>query len=129
MKARINTLNCCLNNHMGKQFTRQGINYIFTKYGPKASKIDTLLIPSDLSSHKMRHTTAMELLESGVDLMYIRDLLGHSSVTTTEVYARADANHKRKAIEAASKEIVPQQEAKWDNNLDLREWLKSFNRQ
>ena len=112
MKARINTLNCCLNNHMGKQFTRQGINYIFTKYGPKASKIDTLLIPSDLSSHKMRHTTAMELLESGVDLMYIRDLLGHSSVTTTEVYARADANHKRKAIEAASKEIVPQQEAK-----------------
>ncbi|MBQ5559078.1 MAG: site-specific integrase [Lachnospiraceae bacterium] len=116
-------------NHMGKQFTRQGINYIFTKYGQKASKIDTLLVPSDLSPHKMRHTTAMELLESGVDLMYIRDLLGHSSVTTTEVYARADANHKRKAIEAASKEIVPQQEAKWDNNLDLREWLKSFNRQ
>ena len=115
-------------NHMGKQFTRQGINYIFTKYGQKASKIDTLLVPSDLSPHKMRHTTAMELLESGVDLMYIRDLLGHSSVTTTEVYARADANHKRKAIEAASKEIVPQQEAKWDNNLDLREWLKSFNR-
>ena len=71
---------------MGKQFTRQGINYIFTKYGPKASKIDTLLIPSDLSSHKMRHTTAMELLESGVDLMYIRDLLVHTAVLQRQKY-------------------------------------------
>ena len=76
----------------------------------------------------MRHTTAMELITSGVDLMYIRDLLGHSSVTTTEVYARTDANLKRKAIEAASKEILPQEEAKWDNDTNLREWLKSFNK-
>lgn len=41
----------------------------------------------------------MELITSGVDLMYIRDLLGHSSVTTTEIYARTDAKLKRKAIE------------------------------
>ena len=75
-----------------------------------------------------RHTTAMELITSGVDLMYIRDLLGHSSVTTTEVYARTDAKLKRKAIEAASKEILPQEEATWDNDTNLKEWLKSFNR-
>jgi site-specific recombinase XerD len=70
----------------------------------------------------------MELLTSGVDLMYIRDLLGHSSVTTTEIYARTDAKLKRKAIEAASKEILPQEEATWDNNENLKTWLKSFNR-
>ena len=115
-------------NHMGKPFTRQGINYMLKKYGCKARAHGELSIPEDLSPHKMRHTTAMELLSSGVDLIYIRDLLGHSSVTTTEVYARADAQLKRKAIEAASKEIVPKEDALWDNNSDLKDWLKHFNR-
>jgi len=115
-------------NHMNTQFTRQGINYVLKKYGDKARVIDPSLIPVDLTAHKMRHTTAMELITSGVDLMYIRDLLGHSSVTTTEVYARTDANLKRQAIEAASKEILPQEDASWDNNNNLKEWLKSFNR-
>ena len=85
-------------------------------------------MPEDLSPHKMRHTSAMELLTAGVDLIYIRDLLGHSSVTTTEIYARTDARLKRKAIEAASKEIVPEEEAQWDLDTDLRDWLKGFNR-
>jgi hypothetical protein len=70
----------------------------------------------------------MELVDSGVDLIYIRDLLGHVSVKTTEVYAKADARKKREAIEAASKEIVPAEVAKWDNNTDLKQWLKMFNR-
>jgi site-specific recombinase XerD len=115
-------------NHMGKPFTRQGINYTLKKYGCKARANGEVSVPSDLSPHKMRHTTAMELLSSGVDLIYIRDLLGHSSVTTTEVYARTDAQLKRKAIEAASKEIVPEEDAAWDNDTDLKDWLKSFNK-
>ena len=113
---------------MNTQFTRQGINYVLKKYGAKARNKNKELIPADLTAHKMRHTTAMELLTSGVDLMYIRDLLGHSSVMTTEVYARTDAKLKRKAIEAASKEILPQEEASWDTNTNLKEWLKSFNK-
>lgn len=115
-------------NHMGEPFTRQGINYILKKYGQKANANGEALIPEDFSPHKMRHTTAMELLTSGVDLIYIRDLLGHSSVMTTEVYARTDAQLKRKAIEAASKEIVPKEEAIWDNNTALKNWLKNFNK-
>ena len=115
-------------NHMNTQFTRQGINYVLKKYGAKARNKNKELIPADLTAHKMRHTTAMELLTSDVDLMYIRDLLGHSSVMTTEVYARTDAKLKRKAIEAASKEILPQEEASWDTNTNLKEWLKSFNK-
>ena len=115
-------------NHMGKPFTRQGINYTLKKYGCKARANGDESVPEDLSPHKMRHTTAMELLSSGVDLIYIRDLLGHSSVTTTEVYARTDAQLKRKAIEAASKEIAPEEDAVWDNDSDLKSWLKSFNK-
>ena len=70
----------------------------------------------------------MELIDSGVDLIYIRDLLGHVSVKTTEVYARADSAKKREAIEAVSKEIVPPEVAKWDTDTQLIEWLKTFNR-
>lgn len=115
-------------NHMRKQFTRQGVNYLIKKYADKTRIESPGLIPKDMSPHKMRHTTAMELVDSGVDLIYIRDLLGHVSVKTTEVYARADAKLKRAAIEAASKEIIPPEEAKWDNDTDLRTWLKQFNR-
>ena len=115
-------------NHMGEPFTFHCVNYILKKYGQKANANGETLIPEDFSPHKMRHTTAMELLTSGVDLIYIRDLLGHSSVMTTEVYARTDAQLKRKAIEAASKEIVPKEEAIWDNNTALKNWLKNFNK-
>ena len=115
-------------NHMGNPFTRQGINYVLKKYGYKARANGKALVPEDLSPHKIRHTTAMELLASGVDLIYIRDLLGHSSVTTTEIYARTDAQLKRKAIEAASKELVPEEDAVWDNDTDLKDWLRSFNK-
>ena len=115
-------------NHMNEPFTRQGINYIVGKYTKMARKIAPDMIPADFSPHKMRHTTAMGLVESGVDLIYIRDLLGHKSVKTTEVYAKADAMHKRQAIEAASKEIVPPEEAEWDNDSNLKDWLKNFNR-
>lgn len=115
-------------NHMNEQLTRQGVNYILKKYGAMAREKDQKLIPRNLSPHKIRHTTAMELLSSGVDLMYIRDLLGHSSVVTTEIYARTDAKLKRKAIEAASKELLPSEEAAWDSDADLKKWLKSFNK-
>jgi integrase/recombinase XerD len=115
-------------NHMKEQFTRQGVNYIVKKYTIKSRKVDQTLVPADFSPHKIRHTTAMGLVDSGVDLIYIRDLLGHVSVKTTEIYAKADAEKKRKAIEAASKEIVPEEDSQWDNNTSLKDWLKSFNR-
>lgn len=113
-------------NHMGQQFTRQGINYLMSKYAAMARKASPELIPDDFSPHKMRHSTAMGLVEAGVDLIYIRDLLGHVSVETTEIYARTDAKLKREAIEAASKEIVPQENAQWEKDAGLKDWLKNL---
>jgi site-specific recombinase XerD len=115
-------------NHMKEQFTRQGINYIIKKYAGLSRMVDPELIPKEFSPHKMRHTTAMELIGSGVDLIYIRDLLGHVSVKNTEVYAKADVTKKREAIEAVSKDIVPKENAQWEGNGKLLNWLKNFNR-
>ena len=114
-------------NHMKEPFTRQGVNHLIGKYRDLARETYPDLIPDDLSPHKMRHTAAMELVNSGVDLIYIRDMLGHVSIRTTEIYARTDAKLKREAIEAASREIVPPEEAVWDNDEDLKAWLRSFN--
>ena len=115
-------------NHMGEQFQRQGINYIVKKYFGMAKAENSDIIADRFSPHIMRHSTAMSLVDSGVDLIYIRDLLGHVSVITTEIYLKADAAKKREAIEAASKEIVPAEDALWEVDDGLKRWLKNFNR-
>jgi site-specific recombinase XerD len=48
----------------------------------------------------------MHLLQSGVNLVYIRDFLGHVDIQTTEVYARIDGEMKRKALEKSSLNVV-----------------------
>jgi len=115
-------------NHMNNQLTRQGINYIVKKYFDLAKKENPGIVTSRASPHTMRHSAAMGLVDAGVDLIYIRDLLGHVSVTTTEIYIKADAARKREAIEAASKEIVPSENPLWEADAGLKGWLKEFNR-
>jgi site-specific recombinase XerD len=70
----------------------------------------------------------MHLLEAGVNLVYIRDLLGHANIQTTEVYARADSRVKREAIEKAYAKVAPDIKAKpvWQGNEKLLDFLKSF---
>ena len=111
-------------NHSNGKFTRQGINHLLSKYANMARKIDPSLVPDDCSPHKIRHSTAMAMVESGTDLIIIRDFLGHSSVQTTEIYAKLSASCRMNAIEAASKEIVPPEDALWIKNASLKEWLK-----
>ncbi|MEG2464345.1 MAG: site-specific integrase, partial [Malacoplasma sp.] len=84
-------------NRDGKKLTRSGITYILNKYFNDAKAISPECFPNAVSPHVMRHSKAMHLLQAGVNLIYIRDLLGHVSIQTTEIYAKADSNAKRKA--------------------------------
>lgn len=88
-------------NHQHGKLTRAGVTYILKKYWSCARKEDPS-IPEKISPHILRHSKAMHLLQAGVNLVYIRDFLGHRHVTTTEVYARADSKMKRDAIEHAA---------------------------
>lgn len=65
------------------------------KYIRKAHSANPDLVPVKLSPHCLRHTSGMHLLQAGVNLVYIRDILGHVSILTTEIYARADSRQKR----------------------------------
>lgn len=49
----------------------------------------------------------MHLTQANVNIVYIRDLFGYSSIQVTERYAKADSDMKRKAIEKASENILP----------------------
>lgn len=118
--------NYIFRNHSDEKFSRQGINYVIAKYAKKGRQVNPALIPENCSPHTIRHSSAMSLVEEGVDLITIRDLLGHSSVQTTEIYAKISAEKRRSAIEAASKEIVPVEDALWENSASLKEWLKGM---
>ena len=114
-------------NSARQPFTRPGITYILEKYLIKAKELHSeIMFPDKLKPHMMRHTKAMHLLEAGVNLIYIRDLLGHVNVSTTEHYARTNSQMKRKALEAVYMEVVKQNVPVWDENKDLMNWLKEL---
>ncbi len=57
---------------------------------------------------------------------FIRDILGHQSVKTTEIYARIDSKQKREVLEKAYADVVAHEVPTWSNNGNLLEWLKEF---
>lgn len=73
-----------------------------------------------------RHSKAMHLLQAGVNLIYIRDFLGHTDIKVTEVYARADTETKRKAIENAYPELVNSSLPDWNEDQALLTWLSEL---
>ena len=113
-------------NKRQEKLTRAGISYILNKYIEIARKKCPDLFPNKVSPHIFRHSKAMHLLESGVNLIYIRDFLGHSSVTTTEIYAKSNPEVKRKAIEQASLHVIPDEKFTKKEKNDLLSWLKEF---
>lgn len=115
-------------NNRGEKLTNSGVTYILNLYANNARILKPELIPEKISPHTMRHSKAMHLLQSGINLVYIRDILGHVSIQTTEIYARADSKQKREALEAAYTNIIPahSNEGIWEKDSKLREWLKNF---
>ena len=90
--------------HQHERLTRAGVTYILKKYFRFACERDSTM-PKTISPHILRHSKAMHMLQADMHLVYIRDFLGHESVKTTEVYARADPETKRKAIEKVQLQI------------------------
>lgn len=113
-------------NYQQKKLTRAGIAHILMKYVSIARLENPHLIPERISCHSLRHSKAMHLLQAGVPLVYIRDILGHVSIQTTEIYARVDSKQKREAIEKAYVSVTNKEEPKWEQNNDLKDWLKQF---
>lgn len=108
-------------NHQGNRLTRPGVTYILKKYMSDIGADENLITP-----HVIRHSKAMHLLRANIDLNYIRDFLGHVNTSTTEVYARADAEMKRKALEKAHFDVPLESQTTWQKNENLMAWLQSL---
>ena len=106
-----------------KALTRFGVTYILKKYAEKAVPA---LDPVHITPHVFRHTKAMHMLRAGVNMIYIRDFLGHADITTTEVYARIDAEMKRKVFEKSVPNYTPETVMPWEEDEDLLQWLNNF---
>lgn len=73
----------------------------------------------------MRHSKAMHLLETGVNLIYIRDLLGHTSVVTTEIYAKTNPKVKEEQLKKHSASVEVVRKYSKEKKDDLIDWLKN----
>lgn len=113
-------------NARKERLTRAGLHYILQCYADMAREKSPHLIPEKISCHTLRHSKAFHLLQAGVNLVYIRDILGHSSVKTTEIYAKVDSKQKRDALEKAYGEVITQETPVWSKNDNLLDWLKTF---
>jgi integrase/recombinase XerD len=108
------------------QFTRPGIARILKRHFAIAKTVNpTIPFPKNIHPHAIRASRAIHLLESGVNVIAIRDFLGHASVTTTQVYLRVNNKAKQDAITQAYPSLTEAVPA-WRENGDLMALLKEL---
>lgn len=112
-------------NNQHNKLTKEGVAYILNKY-VKLARNSSPKVPEKVSPHMLRHSKAMHLLHAGVNLIYIRDFLGHVDIKTTEVYARADTETKRKALENAYPDIISSEMPDWSKDKELLSFLSNL---
>ena len=112
-------------NNRGAPLTRFGVRYILAKHIDRARPAVASLARKRLHPHSMRHSTAVAMLKSGVDLSTIGQWLGHASPTTTNRYAALDLDMKRDAINRV-KPIPGSRKTAWRTNETVLQWLESL---
>jgi len=113
-------------NPRGEKLSRMAVLNIVKKYHRMAREINREDIPERIGCHSLRHTKAMHMLEADINLVYIRDFLGHTSTTTTEVYARASDKMKQKALSKLNPGIIDENPTSWQKDHQLLSYLKDL---
>lgn len=112
-------------NRSGMKMTREGVAYLLDKYVGRVRVEGKVNMPEKVTPHCFRHSKAMHMLQAGVNLVYIRDILGHVDIKTTEIYARVDGEMKRKALENNTN-LVDKSMPLWQGDKPLLDWLRGF---
>lgn len=113
-------------NRYGDPLTASGFRHRLKKYTSTAAKEVTTLSRKRVTPHLFRHTTAVHLVAAGVDVTVIRSWLGHAGLETTNHYAQANLETKRKALEKADPKLRPGKPPRWKRDADLMVWLDSL---
>lgn len=113
-------------NRFGRPLSRSGIADIIERYTAKAAVTTASLLGQHVTPHTFRHTTAMHLLQAGVEVNVIRSWLGHVSISTTNRYVEIDLAMKRKALATCEVGQSNSPTANWHKNPDILSWLDSL---
>ena len=114
-------------NQKKQSLSRWGISYIINKYVDKAKDVPGFKVDFNITPHVFRHSKAVHMVRAGLNLIYIRDFLGHVDCCMTEIYARIDTEAKRTAIEKACKDIFPKEKTiDWTADEDLMSFLETL---
>jgi len=116
-------------NVRGQPITRFGIYALVARTVRKAAGAMPSLQNKRISPHTLRHTTAVHLLQAGVDINTIRAWLGHASLETTNRYAEINMQMKATALEACAIRESPTRENHtpiWRQDIAFMEFLKAL---
>ncbi len=112
-------------NSRRDKLSRSGVRHIVIKYSAHPDGQDTSW-PQTITPHTFRHSKAMHLLQAGNPLPVIQAILGHSDIKSTGIYAHADLEMKRAALERTPSHTPAAPAHSWLANKGLLNWLKSL---
>ena len=113
-------------NRQGSAMTRFGLWSIIHKYRDRAAVTIPGLKTKRVTPHTIRHTTAMHLLQSGVEINVIRSWLGHVNLATTHRYVEIDLAMKRKALASCELTVAADGQSRWRSDPDILSWLETL---
>lgn len=113
-------------NRYGEPLSASGVRFRLRAYLASAAQEAPRLAAKRITPHTFRHTAAVHLLESGVDVAVVKDWLGHASLDSTYIYARANLETKRKALQHLEPKTPGARRKAWKQNPGLMAWLDSL---
>ncbi len=113
-------------NRYGEPLSASGVRFKLAAYVKAAAATAPTLRTKHVTPHSFRHATAVHLVSAGVDVTVIRSWLGHVSLDTTNHYARANLETKRKALEQVGAPTTTGHPPSWKRDASLLAWLDTL---
>jgi site-specific recombinase XerD len=113
-------------NRYRSPLTASGFRFRLRQYVEAAAEGVPTISKKRVTPHLFRHSTAVHLVAAGVDVTVIRSWLGHANLDTTNHYAQANLETKRKALEQVDPKLRPAKPPRWKRDAALLAWLDSL---
>ncbi|MCC6789886.1 MAG: tyrosine-type recombinase/integrase [Hyphomonadaceae bacterium] len=113
-------------NRYGAPLGASGVRFKLAESVAAAAKTTPSLVSKKVTPHSFRHSTAVHLVAAGVDITVIRSWLGHVSLDTTNHYAQANLETKRKALDRLEASAHPARPPRWKCDAGVMAWLDTL---
>jgi site-specific recombinase XerD len=113
-------------NRYGQPLGAAGVRFKLKHYVQAAARHVPSLATKRVTPHTWRHSVGVQLVAAGVDVTVIRNWLGHARLDTTNQYARANLETKRRALDNVDPSTKPGRPPRWKRNPELLAWLDSL---